>query len=988
MFDIGPRLFALPPGCDFPQTLVLGLRKRLAGHPPEAMARVTVYVNTARMRRRIRDIFTAGGAGFLPKLHLITEIDQSPFVDVQAPISALRRRLELANLVSALISAQPELAPAAAAFDLAGSLERLMDEMQSEGVLPQTIHDLDVSTHSKHWERAQAFLNIIIPLFADAAGPEARTRMAALQLAQQWQTAPPQDPIIVAGSTGSRGTTALFMQAVLQLPQGAIVLPGFDFDMPHGVWGQMDDALTAEDHPQFRFRRLMDMLNLSRNDVQLWSDTPAPQPNRNRLISLSMRPAPVTDQWLSEGPALPDLLESTENISLIEAMTPRSEAMAIALVLRRAANDGIRAALISPDRNLTRRVTAALDHWSIIPDDSAGKPLAHSAPGRFLRHIAALFTDRVTSDGLLTLLKHPLTHSGAGTPEFGRGEHLKLTRDLELRLRKYGPMFPTHSDVMTWAQTQKTAGAAPWAAGLLPIFTALQNDAPMPLAAHVQRHLNLAETVACGHAQGSGALWLKEAGMAAFALMSELAREAPFGGTITAVEYRSLFDSLIHQGEVREAVKSHPNIMIWGTIEARVQGAELVILGGLNDSVWPQMPEPDPWLNRKMRKDSGLLLPERQIGLSAHDYQQAMGAPQVVITRAKRNAESETVPSRWLNRLVNLMDGLPSRNGPAGLAEMRARGDVWLGLAEAMDQPDAAMLLDPRLQPALRPAPQPPVSARPPELPLTAIETLIRDPYEIYARYILRLRPLDPLRAAPDARDRGIVVHAILEAFVKQRPPNETRIEARNRLMEIAREELLRETPFPATRAIWLAKLNRAADHFLTQDAKHAGTPLAVESKGRQALEGLNFALFGTPDRIDRLPNGQLHLIDYKTGKPPSIKEQSHFAKQLLLAAAMAERGGFADLGPNQVEMITYIGLGADEKTVTTKITPEILDAEWGKLLTLMSRYLQRSAGYTARRALFETRFDRNYDHLSRFGEWQMTDRAARPQLVGDKEKS
>lgn len=975
MFDPNaPRVFGIAPGCDFPKSVVMGLQSRISGQGPLAMAAVTLYVNTARMRRRITEIFTAGGASFLPKIRLITEIDQDPTVDLPAPTPPLRRKLEMAKLISALLDAQPQLAPRSAIFDLANSLANLMDEMEGEGVLPDRLAGLDVSNHSEHWERAQTFLKIIAPLYADGLGSQARLRSAALQIAQLWAVHPPKDPIIIAGSTGSRGTTALFMQAVAKLPQGALILPGFDFDQPDHVWSQMDDAMTAEDHPQFRFRRLMDGLNIGPNDIQDWAASAPPAPDRNKLISLSLRPAPITHQWLQEGPSLPDLPSATKDITLIEAPTPRAEALAIALVLRQAAQDGVRAALISPDRNLTRQVTAALDRWAILPDDSAGRPLGLTAPGRFLRQVAELFVEPVTPDRLLALLKHPLTQSGSG-----RGPHQMLTRALELKLRRYGPAFPTADDIFEWAKTQKEADV--WVAAISGIFGALQDHQNQPLIDHVHRHRLLAEKLAHS-ADGTGELWLRAAGIAALDLMTDLAAQAPYGNAISAAEYRQLFNVLIHQGDVREPVLAHPNIMIWGTIEARVQGADLVILGGLNDLVWPRLPDPDPWLNRKMRKDASLLLPERQIGLSAHDYQQAMGAPRVVMTRALRNAEAETVPSRWLNRLTNLMKGLPANDGPLALEQMLARGGDWVRMAATLDAPPPAMLADPRWVPATRPAPQPPTALRPKSLSLTAIERLIRDPFEIYARHILRLYPLDPLRPTANPRDRGIVVHMILQKFVDDRPLTETRQAARRRLMDIARHLLAQEIPFPAMRTLWLAKLDRAADHFLAEDERHSGVTLAVESKGRQSLGDLAFELYGTPDRIDRLTDGRLHLIDYKTGQTPTLAQQKSFAKQLLLAAAMAERGGFAALGPSEVALITYIGLGAGDKVVEKSVTCDELNQEWAKLITLIGRYMQRETGYAARRALFESRIEGRYDHLARFGEWQMTDRAV-PCMVG-----
>ena len=217
---------------------------------------------------------------------------------------------------------------------------------------------------------------------------------------------------------------------------------------------------------------------------------------------------------------------------------------------------------------------------------------------------------------------------------------------------------------------------------------------------------------------------------------------------------------------------------------------------------------------------------------------------------------------------------------------------------------------------------------------------------------------------------------------MKTRPDTESRAQARHRLLDIAATVLAEQTPFPAARTLWLARLDRAADHFLTQDAKHGGVPLLVEGIGSVPLSPLRFTLYGTPDRIDRLPDGRLQMIDYKTGSPPSEAQQRVYEKQLLLAAAMAERGGFADLGPSDVAKISYIGLGAGEKAVETDMTPDLLAQEWDKLITLIGRYQTRATGYTARRALFVTTLAGDYDHLSRFGEWQMSDHA-HPEIVG-----
>lgn len=983
MFEApGPRLFALPPGADFPLALVDGLIARMSSAPPGAMARVEVFLNTARMRRRVTDLFLQRGPRLLPRLRLVTDIADVPGLALPPAIPSLRRRLELAQLVAALLDAEKGLAPRHALYDLADSLAQLMAEMHVEGVHPSVLAALDVSNHASHWARTQAFLGIVAQFFDESAPPEAAARqtLAINLLAQRWAEAPPSHPVLIAGSTGSRGSTLRLMELVSHLPQGALVLPGFDFDLPLQVWDQMDDALTAEDHPQYRFRRLMERLGLGPNDVVEWLPDLAPAPLRNALVSLALRPAPVTDQWLTDGPKLTDLARATADLTLIEAPSTQIEAQAIALVLRHAAEGGKTAALISPDRNLTRQVTAALDRWGILPDDSAGRPLALSPPGRFLRQIARLLGQKLSADQLLALLKHPLAASGGDN----RGTHLRLTRDLELSLRRYGPAFPKAGDLANWAALRDDPQAGDWAAAIGGVIDRLEPAKTAPLCDLVALHRDLAETLARGTApDGSGALWEKAAGESALATFQSLQDESAHGGSFHPAEYAHLFESIVAAGEVRETVQAHPRIMIWGTLEARVQGADLVILGGLNDGVWPKAPEPDPWLNRDMRKKAGLLLPERQIGLSAHDFQQAIGASRVVLSRATRDADAQTVASRWLNRMKNLMLGLSDTGGPEALTAMKARGDAWVLMAQALDRPSAALREDLRLRPARRPAPRPPVSARPQRLSLTQITTLIRDPFAIYARHVLGLRPLDPLRAAPDPRDRGSILHEILERFVRARPKTETRDAARVRLLETAADVLATGTPFPAARIMWLARLERAAEFFLTEDTKLGGAPVVLETPGSLRLDPPGFTLIGKPDRIDVLPDGRLHLIDYKTGSPPDHRQQDAFEKQLRLTAIMVERGGFEGVGPAEVAGFSYIGLGSNPKTVWSDRADVDLEKEWERFTRLIQRYAERATGYAARRAIFEIRYKGDYDHLSRYGEWQMTDHAE-PEDVGE----
>lgn len=962
----GPRVLALPPGADFPARLADGLLRRLKDHPPEALARVTLYLNTQRMRRRLREVLLARGATFLPRLKLVTELGADPLLCGSLPaVSPLGRRLELVVLISRLLDSDPSLAPRRAMFDLADSLAALMDEMRAEGVPPEALAGLDVSGHAAHWARSQRFLSLVDRYFDADSRPdaEARLRAATERQVADWQARPPADPVIVAGSTGSRGTTALLMQAVVGLPQGALLLPGYDFDLPASVWHGMTDAMGHEDHPQFRYRRLMNILGIGPQDIRSWDDAPAPDPARNRLISLSLRPAPVTDQWITEGAGLTDLPAATTRITLVEAPNPRAEAQAIALQLRQAVEQGQKAALISPDRDLTRRVAAALDRWALIPDDSAGQPLLHSPPGRLLRLTARAMGQVLRGDDLLALLKHPLAFSG---PD--RGVHLLLTRDLELELRQRGPAFPDAAFLRAWAAARGEALAPAWAEALSAVLDALEDAGEAPLPQLVARHRAATEALARGTDWAAAGLtpWDKAAGAEALLAMTELEAEAPEACTLTPADYAALLDGVLAQRAVRETILADERVQILGPQEARVQGADLVILAGLNEGVWPAQPEPDPWLNRRMRAEAGLLLPERRIGLSAHDYQMAAGAPNVVLSRALRDAEAETVPSRWLNRLANLLSGLPTGQGPEALAAMRARGEALLAQSVAAERPVPTPA-------AHRPAPRPPVDKRPNRLSLTEVETLIRDPYAIYAKHLLRLRRLNPLRAEADARLRGEVMHAVLERLLKQGPLPSDVTAAAARLLAHCDTVLAELVPWPVARVAWRARMARIARPLVEGIAQDGGTPVLLEEKHGVEVPGLGFTLVGKPDRIDLLPEGGLRIVDYKTGTPPSAEQQQVFAKQLLLAAVMAHLGGFPGLEGQDVREIVYQGLGSGLKKVPTPLDDALIGTALDEFRALIRAWQQPGRGYTSRRAVFGVAWPGDYDDLARHGEWDAT---------------
>ncbi|MBU2866744.1 double-strand break repair protein AddB [Pacificibacter marinus] len=976
-----PRVYGLPCGVRFPFALKDGLMERLKLQSPDALARVEIFVNSSRMRKDLKLAFDDGGTHFLPKIRLITDLGTDIAArDVATGVSGLRRRLELSQLVARFLDQEPDFAARSTIYDLADSLAGLLSEMHDEGVSPADLDAINIEDTSGHWTRARRFMSIISTFFDPTQNqppmPEARLKMVVDLLSDSWSATPPSHPIIVAGSTGSRGTTSAFMKLVASLPQGAVVLPGVDFDISAETWDKIHET-DAFEHPQARFSAFANKLGISPRGIEKWVKNSDENVTLNQLVSLALRPAPVTDQWMTEGPNFKNVSDACNDLTLIEAPDSRSEAVSIALALRKAAEDGKKAALITPDRALARHVTAVLDRWDIAPDDSAGIPLNQTPPGRLLRHVSTALGRAISSEDLLVLLKHPLVARGMSDDEGIRGYHLLWTRNLERHLRRYGPAFPKRNDLLAFAEKKSDDGTidtalVAWAMWAADIIERLESSPIAHLSDHLDHVIELSETLVCGpKSTDATELWAQSAGREALRVVTELKFEAPHGGQMTTYEFASMFNAIVGRGLARDPSPKHPDIMIWGTLEARAQGADVVILGGLNETVWPAAPAPDPWFSRDMRKQVGLLPPEQQIGLAAHDFQQSIGAKTVILARAKRNAEAETVASRWVIRLTNLLAGM-SDDGANALAQMRARGDVFVDMARVLERPDVTVPL------AQRPSPRPPYAARPRQLSVTRIETLVRDPYQIYASRVLRLSKLNPLTQAADPRDRGTAFHKVMEEFVADSSDktDETPSEAAARLIATAEHVLENTVLWPAARRVWLGRLKKIALPLVLREAENReiGTPIATEAKGGYHFKDIDFSLTCEADRIDETKGGDYIIYDYKTGSPPTKKQTETLKMQLHLEAVMLENGGFKGLNTGRVFELAYLGLDGNTKQTRLPLLPGDTQKIEDRFIDLIKNYDDPEQGYTSRRIVQSVSFAGDFDHLARVGEWSDSD--------------
>jgi len=981
MFDaLTPRIFSIDSGTAFVDALAARLIED-AGGDPMALAEMRILLPTRRACRALADAFLRQGGGrtaLLPRLMPFGDIDEDELAifeagqepgaasaaDLPPAIPGLKRQLLLTRAVMALPDHSMQPAQATA---LALELGKLIDWMATEDCDPGALATLVADNYAEHWQKVLRFLDIIITTWPDilalegALDPAARRNALLRGQARLWSETPPTTPVIAAGSTGSIPATADLLSVIASLPKGAVILPGLDQDMPEDAW-----ALLGPTHPQFSLKQLLLRLGVARDDVgTITASADADSQARGRILSSALAPASAPRSPL---PDVATLGAGLAGVTRLDCPGPAEEAAAIALIMRRQLETpGKTCALVTPDRALARRVTAALGRWGVELDDSAGRPMASTPPGAFLRLVADCARERLAPVALLALLKHPLAAGGMAVADFR-----DLVRGLEISVLRGPRPAPGIKGLQALVDDDKKfARLRPLLdridKALSPLMQ-MMGTSDVPYSDVLSAHVASAEALAASdEEQGAQRLWAGDAGEAVARFVAELADSVSVLGPLEGAAYPGMLERLMDGRVVRPRFGAHPRLFIWGLLEARLQHADTVILGGLNEGTWPPAPETNPWMSRPMMTDMGLEAPERRIGLTAHDFQQALAAKEVVITRADRVGGAPTVPSRWLARLDNLFARAGLTNPLAPSAD-----EAWLSWATALDRAKHTRPAAPR--------PCPPTSARPKSLSVTQIETLIRDPYAVYARHILRLKVLDTLDADPGASDKGIMIHDALEKFVRAYP-DRLPDDAERRLIDIGRDVFAPMLARPGVRAFWWPRFQRIAHWFVDwqRERLNDGWQVSfIEDQGEHVIDAVSggFKITAKPDRIDHMPGLGLAILDYKTGSPPSAPQvDSGLCPQLPLEAVMAQEGAFKGVPREKVAQLMYIHVSGGRtpgKAIALKLdVADVVNRTLDGVGRLIVKFADEKTPYlSSPRPQFESRFG-DYDHLARVAAWR-----------------
>ncbi len=874
------------------------------------------------------------------------------------------------------------------AFALAGDLAGFIDEMLIENVAWRELDTLRMAAFDDYWRITTTFLSIASaqwPRILEENGlvdPAARQIALIDQQVRRLGDGRVSGPVVALGSTGTNRATARLLAAIAHAPRGAVVLPGLDLDLDARAWtmisGRLEDGEEASfGHPQAAMARLLPILGLSRAEVRPIGTPEVALADRARFVSEALRPADTTDVWRDYRRKVPQrsIVAALAGVSLIEAADEREEALCLAIAMREVLETpGRTAALVTPDRELARRVRGELLRWNVEVLDSGGAPLAESPLGLLARLVVAA-ASRMDAGAITALLAHPLTTFGAP-----RAEVARLAALLEIGVLRIVPLTgKTAAEIFEAARlaardrhahpAQGGIGAQDWTA-LEKLWRTLCDtlaplralDGSRPLNAWVEAHAAVIAAVAHDGAESEAD--------ALAALFAELTPAGAAPLSFDADAYNVFFGRVAGEIVLRNTDRPHPRLAIYGLLEARLMRADVMLLGGLDETIWPPQATSDAFLNRPMRHELGLSPPERRIGQTAHDFMQALGHGSVVISRARKRGGAPCVPSRFLLRLEAL--------GGKAWEACRQRGAAVLALAHALDRPKQASV------PIKRPRPTPPVALRPVRLSVTQIETLRRDPYAIYARHVLKLAPLAKVEPEIDASAFGSLMHEALHRFTKHAASTGLPDARRAALMTIVRDlfaDALRDPNFKAFR--WPLIL-KAVEVFLRFDAKQRETAeaIVVETTGTLALtlaDQSTFTLTARADRIDHHRDGTATLIDYKTGTPPGNREvQVGFAPQLTLEAAILKGGGFGTPHGGDVAA-TYLKLGGKDGGLERPLKfddesfTDVTTRHFDGLHRLLSSFRDEATSYPSRPFPKYAKDYGEYDHLARVREWSLT---------------
>ncbi|HQS84908.1 MAG: double-strand break repair protein AddB [Alphaproteobacteria bacterium 16-39-46] len=977
-----PGIYSLSSDLPFLETLAESLLHSTQKAPLH-LSKYTILFPTQRSLRAFKHILGHhADALFLPNLFTLNDLapraedfltslfQNIPFESLQElslppPLSILRGSLLCAEALRRGGGLFNHTLNPEAQENLSKALLETLGELASHNV---SLKDGDLhipETHGIHWEKTTLFLKTILEIWPlilkaeEASDPLTFVQDRLKILSSYLVKSPPSTPIIVAGIRGLSPVFISFLKTIFNCSKGVFLVETFSKDFK-----DTSPQSLSPSHPSYELTSFLSELNVSPSHLKPWPFVLKQKDETlSARLSLINGTFPVTALNQKEPPSniFHSLAKSLENISFFEAGSLLEEARVISLRMRHVLETPQKtAALITPDRRLAHLVKTELLKWDIIVDDSGGTSFAQTTVGRyFLKSLQTLLSHE-SPLLLISLLKDPLTRLGMNQENLDQA--LKTLELYALRGLKPSPGIPSLRHRLGSFKKEGDLAlndSLEIAEDLLksfeeitsPFKNLLENGAPpaVLLKSHEEFLKALSKT-----GEGDSLLWQKEEEAEAESLFQTLIQETENLSPLTRSSYGGFLKSLLTKSTLQLTLPEHPRLSILGLFESRLLKKDSVILGGLNEGTWPDLPHANPWIHKNLREALSLPPLEARIGVSIQDFLHGFLNKEVLLTRSKRTKSGIERPSRIL---VHLTTFLESQN-------LSFEQPFEILLLKALTPPSSSLVKPPEANP--------PLSARPHRLTPSLIEMLSKDPYGFYAQTILNLRPLKPFEAFPTASDFGTLIHTSIENLSgKSFLPSE----------EVLRKEFKNTSLYKALsrgeQYFWAHRFLCILKNFWTQHAKQLQNPELLTISREVSVSHLfsistNPKSFEIKGRIDRLEETleSFHIMDYKTGSLPSkIAIETGLNSQLPLLGLLLKETLTSQKRPLKNIALSYWPLKKDAfLPLNTLKNPETLIENTSQMLTeiLDFFYNTETPGHFRATPYAHS----SYAHLARIQEW------------------
>jgi len=833
--------------------------------------------------------------------------------------------------------------------------------------------------------------------------------------------------IIIAGSTGTRPKVRAFMKSVLAHAgkglRGSIILPAFDRHMTFS----MRKALLRdkhEAHPQYGMVALLDALDAIEDDIPLWHEGTQDMVARQKAQRMwhlercfdprpPLNAPPSTSQTMAHETPAGQQRHARKTplygVHVFECRDDDEESSLIATLIRQSVSMEQSVALVTSNASLRMRVHAELKAWDMAVNDSAGRPFCDAPSIVFMRLLLDFLMERHMAS-LLAWLRHPLADVVAHVRAGKAGEDMLhretrfqtrlVARFIDKAYRRGDTILNDVDETMLCRIIDESSGRED-AKNTASDVIAYSWKALKPLmACMTAREVACCDIVrahmACAEALSHRSLLWDEGRDNMFAshslaFMRSFYSDAQHFPTIKGEDYRWLFEKIVATGPALRVPRLHVCGSLYGAWEMRMQSVSRVIIGSMNEGDWPPKHRHSIWLSPKQETALGFLTADQRKGLAAHDFLQSCGYDEVIMTRAKRVGDTPSVESSFLTRVRGFLP--PSC--PLAVSQEDGGGRAMTD-GEGYDIRRVARAVvcggEEKTHAIVRPTPK--AILRCESLSVSAITMLRDNPYRFYARYILGLKPLNPLNKKGDHRAVGNIIHALCASFwerYRQMPFSSVEEGARFFIAE-GEKRVMSQGYDPYFACQLRNRIEQIgfwfADEALRMEEEGIAF-MAAEARGRLACGDTWIEA-----KADSLHEGDggLTLVDYKTGSSP-LKQDIHKQRdvQLTLEALIARAGGFDGIGQRAVADVRYMALKGKKRRVVPEAGGSRIMVEGKELDTLLEEVRPTLeaclAHYKGQTQPYHALFDKKgggwrgapssydpYAHMARFGTWGEAD--------------